>query len=88
MGGKAGFGDMQSHAEVLLSLQSPVKGAKIEDNKLLEELSAALNESRTDDHARLGRPILSRQDLIAELEERYLTPNTKVEKSLLGTSQM
>jgi hypothetical protein len=84
MDGKAGEIDEQGHAEVLSSLQNPGKGVDVGEgsSKLLTELSAALNEGRT------GRSIHSKEELFAELEERYLTPNTRVDKSLLGPSQM
>lgn len=76
--------DTQSHAEVLSSLQ---RLDKMEDvggggSKLLTVLSAALEEGRT------GKAIHSKEDLFADLEERYLTPTTKVDKSLLAASQM
>jgi hypothetical protein len=88
MGEKAGIGDVQNHAEILSSLQMSGRGANMKDGKLLEELSAALNESRISRDPQSSRPILSKQDLIADLEKRYLTPNTKVDNSLLGASQM
>lgn len=80
---------MSDHADILSAIQSSKDGGVAMGNskKLLEELSAALDDN-DDDGRGYRTTILSKEQLFSGLEQRYLTPSTQMDKTLLAASQM
>lgn len=82
--------DVSDHASILAAIQSAQNGetGKGDRKVFLEELSAALDDDDGKDEEGNGSLIFSKEQLFFELEKRYLTPSTQIDKTLLAASQM
>lgn len=73
----------RSHASVMADVCLSADGQR-EDGGLLDELSTALNAG----HGSMRAGLPSTEELLADVEQRYLTPKPTMSKELIGSSQM